>query len=106
MILPIIGHKVKMPVNPEMKAIVEAIMHKDGMSMAQFNSHAQMVAISATGSYRKIMQKATDVTYDIIKSSDPGEDLLTPNYLEQPDPTPTLDPESDSVYKAVDNLYL
>ena len=32
-IFPIIGHKVKMPSNPDMKALMERIMAEDKMSM-------------------------------------------------------------------------
>jgi len=37
-IFPILGHKVKMPSHPDMKAIVEAIMAEDGISMQTFES--------------------------------------------------------------------
>jgi tRNA(Glu) U13 pseudouridine synthase TruD len=54
-ILPIIGHKVKMPTNPVMKKIIEDIMKEDDMSMVQFNSHAGLVSTCAAGSYRKMI---------------------------------------------------
>jgi len=66
-IFPIIGHKVQMPSNPELCKIVEDIMLEDNMTMAKFQSQASNVATSATGSYRKIIQKAGDVVYDIVK---------------------------------------
>lgn len=89
-IFPIIGHKVKMPTNPDMRKMIEDIMEKDGMSMAKFNSHASLVSTSATGSYRKIVQKASNVQFDIVESNDPNEDLLTPYYIEQQDPATKL----------------
>lgn len=36
MIFPVIGHKVAMPSNPEMKKIIEDLMALDGMTMAMF----------------------------------------------------------------------
>ena len=48
------------------------------------------MSTSATGSYRKIVQKASDVVFDIVASNDPTEDLLTACYIEQPDPAPKL----------------
>ena len=54
-ILPILGHKVKMPSNSEIKSIFEKIMAEDNMDMDKFRSHAQNVLTSATGSYRKII---------------------------------------------------
>ena len=37
-IFPVVGSKVKLPSNPEMRAIIEEIMAKDNMSIAKFNS--------------------------------------------------------------------
>jgi tRNA(Glu) U13 pseudouridine synthase TruD len=54
-IMPLIGHKVKMPSNPEMKQLYETIMAEDQMTMDKFMSHAQNVLTSASGSYRKII---------------------------------------------------
>jgi len=39
-IFPIIGHKVKMPSNPDMCAIIEEFMAKDDISMAKFNAQS------------------------------------------------------------------
>mgnify|MGYP002631873603 CR=1 FL=1 len=101
-IFPIIGHKVKMPSNPDMCALIEELMAKDDMSMAKFNAQSQLVSTSATGSYRKIVARAEDVTCDIVEVCNPNEDLLTPNYLTEADPTPTAAGEdSGSVSKAL-----
>lgn len=35
-IFPILGHKVKMPSNPDMRQIIEDLMKKDNMTMDQF----------------------------------------------------------------------
>lgn len=67
-IMPIIGHKVKLPKNEHLRQIYEKIMKEDDMSMAKFESHSQMVATSATGSYRKIIAKAEDITFDVVRT--------------------------------------
>lgn len=71
-------------------------MAEDKMTMEKFMSHAQNVLTSASGSYRKIIQKAGDVKFDIIEVQNTNDDLLTPNYLEEPDPTPQLSGEPTS----------
>jgi tRNA(Glu) U13 pseudouridine synthase TruD len=48
------------------------------------------VLTSATGSYRKIIQKAENIEFDIVQVGNTNEDLLSPNYLEVPDPIPTV----------------
>lgn len=92
-IFPIVGYKVKMPAHPGMRKIVEDIMAEDNMSIDKFTSQAQMVSISATGSYRKIIGKAENIQFDIVESTNPSEDLLTPDYLAEKDPEPVIDPE-------------
>lgn len=37
-IFPIVGHKVGLPTNPEMRKLIEDLMAKDGMSMSKFES--------------------------------------------------------------------
>ena len=104
-IFPILGHKVKMPSNPDMRKILEDLMKKDNMTMEQFQSHAGLAIVSATGSYRKIVGRATEVESSIDKVyNNSNEDLVTPNYLEEADPTPKKpDNEEDiqSVSKAL-----
>jgi len=39
-IMPIIGHKVKLPKNEQLRQIYEKIMKEDDMSMAKFESHS------------------------------------------------------------------
>lgn len=61
-----------------------------------------MVSTSATGSYRKIVGAADDISYDIVEVSNTNEDLLTPNYLTEADPTPQIPEEnSGSISKAL-----
>ena len=52
-------------------------------------------AFSAAGAYRRVIAKATQVQFDIVKMQmqHSNDDLLTPRYLEEPDPTLVLDPE-------------
>jgi len=102
-VFPIIGHEVKMPANPEMNKIVKDIMTEDHITMAMFHAHAQFGATSATGSYRKIIARAEQVVFDIVEAPNTNEDLLTPRYLEEPDPTPaiTQDTDSASISKAL-----
>ena len=65
------------------------------MSMAKFESHSQMVATSATGGYRKMIARAEDITFDIVKTQSTSDDLLTPDYNTEKDPTPEIDEKSD-----------
>ena len=100
-IFPVIGSKVKLPSNPDMRAIIEEIMAKDNMTIAKFNSQETIMSTSATGSYRKIIQKAENVIFDIVQCCDQSADLLTPNYLTEADPTPEVNEDSGSVSKAL-----
>ena len=79
-----------MPSNADMRGIIEEIMAEDSMTMELFRSHAQLVTTSATGSYRKIVARAEQIVFDIAEIQNTNQDLLTPNYLVEPDPTPEL----------------
>lgn len=70
------------------------------MSIDEFRSHAGNVLTSAKGSQRKVLAKATDVLFDVVRMQDPNEDLLTPDYLFNPDPVPEID-ESKPFTKAL-----
>ena len=61
--------------------------------MENFAQLADNDCISASGSYRKIVARPEDVWFDIVEMQNENEDLLTPNYLSNPDPKPTIDPE-------------
>ena len=89
-IFPIIGSKVKMPANEEMHKIITDLMKEDNITMSLFEDHATLSVPSATGSYRKIIGRAQDIKFDIVECQNTNEDLLTPNYLEEPDPTPEI----------------
>ena len=84
-----------MPQNPEMKKLIEDIMLEDNVTMAMFENHAQLSVTSATGSYRKIVGRAQDIKFDIVEVQNTNEDLLTPNYLEEPDPTPKIEGDGE-----------
>jgi len=68
------------------------LLAKDGVSLDHFQSLTNVSAASATGGYRKIVAMPEQVQYDIIKMQSENEDLLVPDYLERPDPTPVIDP--------------
>lgn len=60
-----------------------------------------MAIVSATGSYRKIVGRATDIQSSVVKVyNNSNEDLLTPNYLEEADPTPKK-PENEEDIQSV-----
>jgi tRNA(Glu) U13 pseudouridine synthase TruD len=65
-IFPIIGHKVGMPKNDEMRKLYEDAMLEDKITMDMFEKHAQLSVTSATGSYRKILGRAQDIKFDIV----------------------------------------
>ena len=89
--MPLIGHEVELPRNEKLRAIFEQLLKDDDMSIEEFRSHAGENLTSAKGSQRKVLAEAKDVTYDVVKMQDANEDLLTPDYLFKPDPTPTID---------------
>ncbi len=60
--------------------------------MEMFAAQDSVAATTASGDYRKILAKPTDVQFDICKMQNENEDLLTPNYLIDKDPTPVVNP--------------
>ena len=54
-----------------------------------------MQGTSCHGAYRKILAKPEDLNFDITEMQNPNEDLLTPHYLSENDPTPKIN-ENDS----------
>lgn len=65
-------------------------MQEDKITIAMFESQASQALTSATGSYRKIICKAQDIIHDIILTQNTNEDLITPDYLTESDPTPII----------------
>jgi tRNA(Glu) U13 pseudouridine synthase TruD len=57
-IFPIIGSKVKMPANEEMRDLIAGYLKEDNITMSLFEDHATLSVTSATGSYRKIIGRA------------------------------------------------
>jgi hypothetical protein len=55
-------------------------MDRDHMTIEKFQSHADVAFTSAAGSYRKIIGKATDISFDIVETQNNNNDLLTPDY--------------------------
>ena len=94
-IFPIIGHKVPLPTNPDMKKIMEELMAKDGVTMAMFNHQSSILSTSASGSYRKIVTHADDIQYDIVEVANTNQELLSSNYLTESDPTPVIPEGTD-----------
>ena len=66
-------------------------MAADGINIGHFTNQSTIQATSAAGSYRRIIQKPTQVVYDIVEMQLENEDLLTPNYLSESDPTPKVE---------------
>ena len=62
--------------------------------MENFARMAKQDSLSASGAYRKIVTRPDDVVFDIVDMQNENEDLITADYLNQPDPTPIIDPES------------
>jgi tRNA(Glu) U13 pseudouridine synthase TruD len=66
-IFPIIGHSVSFPNNPDLRKIIEDIMKEDDITIAKFISQSQLVTTSAAGSYRKIVARGEDISFDIVE---------------------------------------
>ena len=102
--MPIVGFRTRMPNNEELKKIIFDIMAEDKITVETFESHIKLDATSAWGSYRKVLGFATEIEYDIVEFQNTNEDLLTPNYIEEKDPQPEVDHESEAerpIYRAL-----
>ena len=95
--MPVIGHDVRLPTNRDLQQIIVDIMEKDGISLNNFQNQSNVAATSASGSYRRIVVTPSQVQYDIVEMQNENEDLLTPHYLSEPDPTPTIVRSTDEV---------
>ena len=60
-LMPVIGHDVKMPKNDEINQIYNELLLADGISMSHFHEQAKVEATSASGSYRRIVAKPEDL---------------------------------------------
>ena len=54
-VMPMIGHDVRLPSHQGLQQIFVDIMQKDGVSLNHFQNLAKVAATSASGSYRKII---------------------------------------------------
>ena len=89
--MPLVGYKTKLPTNEDLNKIMNSYMEEDGINMGHYENQAKLDQSSAYGSYRKIIGFASDILYDIVEFQSTNEDLLTPNYNEEADPTPEVD---------------
>jgi tRNA pseudouridine13 synthase len=94
-VMPMVGPSVRMPSNPDVKKIILDILEQDGMSLSNFALLSTLDSVSASGSYRKILAKPEEVIYDITMMQFENEELLTPNYLSEADPTPRINEQNE-----------
>jgi len=66
-VLPVVGHEVRLPVHAEMQQIIVDIMAQDSITMQTFMDQSNVEATSANGAYRKIIAKPDDVDFSIVK---------------------------------------
>lgn len=100
-VMPMIGHDINLPKNEELRKIMMDAMLADGITMDNFAGLAANDSISASGSYRKIVTKPEEVWFDIVEMQNENEDLLTPNYLSNPDPKPVIVDSDDPAFVPV-----
>ena len=91
--MPMVGHNVRLPQNPELAKLITDLMLEDSLSLENFVTMAKQDSMSASGAYRKIMAKPSEVVFDIVEMQNENEDLLSADYLKTADPTPTIRPE-------------
>ncbi len=61
-------------------------MKEDDITIAKFISQSQLVTTSAAGSYRKIVARGEDISFDIVEVQNTNQDLLTVDYRNEGDP--------------------
>lgn len=72
-ILPSPGYKIEYPTNPILKQVYIDIMEKDGLN--PFKMIRKQKEFSLTGTYRKLMAKANNLSFELIKyKTEKGED--------------------------------
>ena len=64
-VMPMIGHDIRMPKNEELGQIYTEILLKDGVSASDFAALSKQDSLSASGAYRKIVARPEDVVFDI-----------------------------------------
>ena len=60
-VMPMIGHDVRLPTNRDLQQIIVDIMEKDGISLSNFQNQSNIAATSASGSYRRIVVTPSQV---------------------------------------------
>ncbi|GEQ71590.1 hypothetical protein JCM33374_g5275 [Metschnikowia sp. JCM 33374] len=73
-VLPSPGHDVVYPTNPHLMEVYKTAMAKDGLD--PHNMARKVKEFSLAGSYRPIMSRATDLTYDIVKYNEETDSLI------------------------------
>ncbi|KAM9917556.1 hypothetical protein OXX80_013236, partial [Metschnikowia pulcherrima] len=73
-VLPSPGFDVQYPTNPQLMEVYEKAMAKDGLD--PHNMARRVKEFSLAGSYRPLIGRATDLTYDIVKYHDETDSLV------------------------------
>ncbi|KAF8000277.1 hypothetical protein HF325_005206 [Metschnikowia pulcherrima] len=73
-VLPSPGFDVQYPTNPQLMEVYEKAMAKDGLDPHKMARRVK--EFSLAGSYRPLMGRATDLTYDIVKYNDETDSLV------------------------------
>lgn len=92
-VIPLVGSKVKYPQN-ETKDYILNLLNLDNLTIDEFNH--QKVNFNATGFFRKIIEKPTNVKYSFVWHDKQDVDLQNEHYNIMDHPTPP----------SVDNKYL
>lgn len=66
-VMPMVGHDIRMPKNEDLVKIIHDLMTKDGITMTNFAQMAIQDSLSCSGAYRKIVTKPDDVVFDIVE---------------------------------------
>lgn len=73
-VLPSPGFDVVYPTNPQLMDVYEKAMAKDGLDPHKMARRVKEFSLS--GSYRPLLGRATDLTYDIIKYNEETDSLI------------------------------
>lgn len=73
-VLPSPGYDVTYPTNPHLMEVYERLMEKDGLD--PHNMGRRIKEFSLAGSYRLLMGKPTELSYQVVKYSEPTDALV------------------------------
>lgn len=73
-VLPSPGYDVVYPTNPQLMEVYESSMAKDGLDPHKMTRKVK--EFSLAGSYRPLMGRATDLSYQIVKYQEPTDALI------------------------------